>query len=37
MIVLSGSQAAERQNKLHEYAERMINEKLCGDKETYAG
>jgi hypothetical protein len=29
--------AAERQNKLHEYAERMINEKLSEDKETYAG
>jgi len=29
--------AAERQNKLHEYAERMINEKLSGDNETYAG
>jgi exonuclease SbcD len=28
---------AERQHKLHEYAERMINEKLSGDKETYAG
>jgi exonuclease SbcD len=29
--------AAERQSKLREYAERMINEKLSGDKETYAG
>jgi len=37
IIALSGSQAAERQNKLHKYAERMMNEKFYGDKETYAG
>jgi exonuclease SbcD len=29
--------AAERQSKLHEYAERMINEKLSEDKGNYAG
>lgn len=29
--------AAERQNKLREFAERIINKKLSEDKETYAG